>query len=214
MMSKIKSSGIANVKITLGIIIAVVLIIVFACEQKEATNLPSDQDDYQSLQVTLLNRDQDALFRFKGNDETLKRIRDVFLNSKEFGLESDSLGNLLLVKKAMKEEPAMSKGQVFFVVEEMPEFPGGVSALRQYITNSVDYPVVAQEKGIQGKVYVTFIVSKDGTVTDARIARGVDPALDREALRVVYSLPKWKPGYQRGKAVNVSYTVPINFALE
>ena len=87
-------------------------------------------------------------------------------------------------------------------------------ALRTYIANAIKYPVIAQENGIQGKVYVTFVVGKDGSVSDAKIARGVDPSLDKEALRVVNTLPKWKPGKQRGKPVNVSYTVPINFVLQ
>jgi protein TonB len=87
-------------------------------------------------------------------------------------------------------------------------------ALRQYMARAVKYPDDAVKKGIQGKVYVTFVVSKDGTVADAKIARGVDPSLDTEALRVVNNLPKWKPGKQKGQAVNVSYTVPINFKLQ
>ncbi len=113
-----------------------------------------------------------------------------------------------------KEEEEEEETQVFFIVEDMPEFPGGEMALRTYIANAIKYPVIAQENGIQGKVYVTFVVSKDGSVTNASIARGVDPSLDKEALRVVNSLPKWKPGKQRGKPVNVSYTVPINFVLQ
>jgi protein TonB len=100
------------------------------------------------------------------------------------------------------------------VVEEMPEFPGGVTALRKYLAESVKYPVIAQENGIQGKVYVNFVVNKDGSVSNAKIARGVDPSLDQEALRVVSTLPKWKPGKQRGQPVRVSYTVPINFQLQ
>lgn len=112
------------------------------------------------------------------------------------------------------EEEEEEEAQVFFIVEDMPEFPGGDLALRKYIANSIKYPVIAQENGIQGKVYVTFVVGKDGKVTNARIARGVDPSLDKEALRVVNALPTWKPGKQRGKPVNVSYTVPINFVLQ
>ena len=104
--------------------------------------------------------------------------------------------------------------QVFFIVEEMPEFPGGDLALRKYIAQSVKYPVIAQENGIQGKVYVNFVVNEKGEVTQARIARGVDPSLDKEALRVINSLPRWKPGKQSGKPVKVSYTVPINFQLQ
>ncbi len=112
------------------------------------------------------------------------------------------------------EEEEADEAEVFFIVEDMPEFPGGDLALRKYIANAIKYPVIAQENGIQGKVYVTFVVGKDGKVANARIARGVDPSLDKEALRVVNSLPTWKPGKQRGKPVNVSYTVPINFVLQ
>jgi protein TonB len=118
------------------------------------------------------------------------------------------------VISAPKEEEEESTAEVFFIVEDMPEFPGGEAALRAYIANSIKYPVIAQENGIQGKVYVTFVVGKDGSVSNATIARGVDPSLDKEAIRVVNALPKWKPGKQRGKPVNVSYTVPINFVLQ
>jgi protein TonB len=99
-------------------------------------------------------------------------------------------------------------------VEDMPEFPGGELELRKFIANNIEYPKAAQENGIQGKVYVTFVVDKNGEIANAKIARGVDPTLDQEALRVVNSLPKWIPGKQRGQKVNVSYTVPINFALQ
>ena len=117
------------------------------------------------------------------------------------------------VVETKKEEEAEEQ-QVFFIVEDMPEFPGGELALRKYIANAIKYPVIAQENGIQGKVYVTFVVGKDGSIQDARVARGVDPSLDKEALRVVNTLPKWKPGKQRGQPVRVSYTVPINFVLQ
>ncbi|MBN1821860.1 MAG: energy transducer TonB [Prolixibacteraceae bacterium] len=113
-----------------------------------------------------------------------------------------------------EEEEEEEEAKVFFIVEEMPEFPGGELALRKYISNSIKYPVIAQENGIQGKVYVTFVVDTDGGISNATVARGVDPSLDKEALRVVNALPKWKPGKQRGKPVRVSYTVPINFVLQ
>ena len=111
------------------------------------------------------------------------------------------------VKEVEEENP------VFFIVEEMPEFPGGDAALIAYIAQSVKYPQIAQENGIQGKVYVNFVVGKDGSISNVKIARGVDPSLDKEAIRVVTALPKWKPGKQGGKPVRVSYTVPINFVL-
>jgi periplasmic protein TonB len=133
----------------------------------------------------------------------------------EINTEADehTLINVAPVISAQPEEEE-EEAQVFFIVEDMPEFPGGEMALRTYIANAIKYPVIAQENGIQGKVYVTFVVGKDGSVSNASIARGVDPSIDKEALRVVNTLPKWKPGKQRGKPVNVSYTVPINFVLQ
>lgn len=104
-------------------------------------------------------------------------------------------------------------GQVFNIVEEMPEYPGGEKALRSFIATNIKYPVPAQEKGIQGVVYVKFIVDTDGSVIESGIARGVDPILDNEALRVVHLLPKWKPGKQKGEAVKVNYTIPVSFVL-
>ncbi|NDV56243.1 M56 family peptidase [Parabacteroides sp. 52] len=103
---------------------------------------------------------------------------------------------------------------VFTVVEEMPSFPGGDQALLDYIKNTVRYPVTAQENGIQGRVTVSFVVNKDGAVSDAAVSRGVDPSLDKEAVRVVNSMSPWKPGKQRNKPVRVKYTVPIQFRLQ
>lgn len=111
-------------------------------------------------------------------------------------------------------ENVPTENQVFYIVEDMPDFPGGEAALRNQIAKSVKYPQSARENGIQGRVYVQFIVSADGSVRNATIARGVDPLLDQEALRVVRGLPLWIPGKQRGKTVDVSYTVPINFMLQ
>jgi len=109
---------------------------------------------------------------------------------------------------------AVDPNQVFVVVEKMPEFPGGLKALNKFINSSLKYPVKSAEKKIQGKVYVRFIIGKDGSVESPEIERSVDPDLDAEALRVVGSLPKWKPGMLFGKPVRVSYIVPINFQLQ
>jgi len=96
----------------------------------------------------------------------------------------------------------------------MPEYPGGLLALRTFLASNVKYPTEAAKKGIHGKVYVNFVVEKDGTVGLVKIARSVDPSLDAEAIRVVKLLTNWKPGKQKGKDVRVSFTVPIQFALE
>ena len=111
------------------------------------------------------------------------------------------------------EEEDTEDAPVFFIVEEMPEFPGGNAALNKYLA-SVKYPIIAQENGIQGRVYVSFVVNAKGNVEQVKIARGVDPNLDKAALNQVMNMPQWKPGKQRGKAVKVSYTVPINFVLQ
>tara|TARA_B100001250_G_scaffold125539_2_gene106771 strand:+ start:27270 stop:27923 length:654 start_codon:yes stop_codon:yes gene_type:complete len=106
-----------------------------------------------------------------------------------------------------------SDDEFFMVVENMPEFPGGDLGLMKYIQKNVKYPPIAKEYNITGKVYVSFIVDKSGSVTNVKIVRGVDKNLDAEALRVVKSLPKYKPGKQRGKPVRVMFTIPINFTL-
>jgi len=103
--------------------------------------------------------------------------------------------------------------EFFMVVENMPIFPGGDLGLMKYIQKHVKYPAIAKEYNITGKVYVSFIVDKSGSVTNVKIVRGVDKNLDAEAVRVVKSLPKYKPGKQRGKAVRVMFTIPINFTL-
>ena len=104
--------------------------------------------------------------------------------------------------------------QVFVVVEDMPIFPGGQIGLQKHIAKSIKYPVIAQENDITGRVFVSFVVNKFGKVENVKVVRGVDPSLDKEAIRVIKSLPKWKPGKQRGKPVKVSFTVPISFTLQ
>ena len=104
--------------------------------------------------------------------------------------------------------------KVFDVVEEMPSFPGGQGALMSYLASNIKYPVVAQGNGVQGRVIVSFVVERDGSISDVRVARSVDPSLDREAQRVVKSMPRWKPGKQNGSAVRVKYTVPVVFRLQ
>jgi len=101
----------------------------------------------------------------------------------------------------------------FAVVEEKPTFPGGDAELMGFIAKNTKYPEIAKENGIQGRVFIQFVIATDGSVTKVTLARGVDPYLDAEAIRVVKLLPKWTPGKQRGKAVPVTFVVPINFKL-
>ena len=110
-------------------------------------------------------------------------------------------------------EVNLAESPVFQVVEEMPEFPGGMSECMKFLAKNIKYPVVSQENGSQGKVIVQFVIEKDGTVTTPEIVRSIDPYLDKEALRVICLMPRWKPGMQRGQAVRVKYTVPVTFKL-
>lgn len=113
-----------------------------------------------------------------------------------------------------EEETDTIGKETYFLVEEMPEFPGGLDALGRFIGNNIRYPVFAQENGIQGKVYVTFVIEKDGRSSSYNIAKGVHPVLNEEAIRVLKLMPRWNPGKQRGKPVRVSYTVPVGFVLQ
>lgn len=113
------------------------------------------------------------------------------------------------------EEEEPDEQTIFEVVENMPEFPnGGMAGLMQYLSKNIKYPTIAQENGTQGRVTVQFVVNKDGGIVDAKVLRGVDPYLDKEAVRVIMGMPKWKPGMQRGKPVRVKYTVPVMFRLQ
>ena len=116
--------------------------------------------------------------------------------------------------KVEVEKEEVTEQTVFQVVEEMPEFPGGMQEMMKWLGMNVKYPTICQENGTQGRVIVQFVVTREGDITDAAVAKGVDPYLDAEALRVIKSMPKWKPGKQRGKEVNVKYTLPVVFRLQ
>jgi TonB family protein len=214
MISKIKSSKLANLKYALGALSLLALLLVFACEQKEKVEIDPMTTTKQDPSSVQLKIDGEKV-KLDGSEIALQQIEEILGSGQNLSLIKDSLGDVYITKKAVITTKTLDDNEeVFFVVEEMPEFPGGDVALRKFIANNVKYPESAQKNGIQGKVYVSFVVGKDGYVKNAKIVRGVDPALDAEALRVVNLQPKWKPGTQRGVAVNIQYTVPINFALQ
>ncbi len=113
-----------------------------------------------------------------------------------------------------EEEEEESAQQIFTVVEKQPEFPGGTAELMKFLSKSIKYPVIAQENGIQGRVVCSFVVNRDGSIVDIEVMRGVDPSLDKEAVRVIGTMPKWKPGEQRGKPVRVRFILPVQFRLQ
>lgn len=112
-----------------------------------------------------------------------------------------------------KEDEVKNDSTIHDIVENMPAFPGGQSALLAYISKNIDYPDKLQEKGVQGRVIVEFVVGKDGSISEAKIVRSVDPDLDKEALRVINKMPKWEPGTNKGEPVDVKFAVPVIFRL-
>ena len=112
------------------------------------------------------------------------------------------------------EEEEVQEQEIFQIVEEMPAYPGGEQKLMEFIAKGIKYPQIARETGIQGRVFVGFVIEPDGSVSNVKVLRGIGGGCDEEAMRVVKSMPKWKPGKQRGKAVRVSYMLPVNFKLQ
>ena len=112
------------------------------------------------------------------------------------------------------EEEEVEEEQIFTIVEENASFPGGIGECMKWLGKNIKYPTISQENGVQGRVIVQFVVNRDGTIVDAKVVRGVDPYLDKEALRVVNMMPKWTPGKQRGKAVRCQFTLPVQFRLQ
>ncbi|MCQ2333816.1 MAG: energy transducer TonB [Paludibacteraceae bacterium] len=141
---------------------------------------------------------------------------DKEVESVEINTEDDKNQEIVIQAPVeVKQDAEEDVDVVFVVVETMPEFPGGQQALFKYLSENVKYPVIAQENGIQGRVICQFVVNKDGAIVEVEVVRsGGDPSLDKEAVRVIKSMPKWKPGKQRGKPVRVKYTVPVNFRLQ
>lgn len=154
-------------------------------------------------------------------EDELKTQDELMKSSAAIGsfdvVGNDEGGEVLKAKEVIAQEPVKPKeeeNKVFDVVEQMPSYPGGMGALMQYLSNNIKYPVIAEENGIQGRVVCTFVVERDGSITDVRVAKSVDPSLDKEACRVIKSMPHWIPGKQNGSAVRVKYTLPVTFRLQ
>ena len=142
--------------------------------------------------------------------ERVKKVKadiDAFWNRLD-SLESNEVPDTVIQYNQPESD------RVFSVVEQMPSFPGGMGAMMQYLSSNIKYPKEAEKKGIQGRVLLSFIVQTDGSITDVRISKSVDPSLDKEAIRVVKSMPKWIPGRQNGEPVRVKYTFPVTFRLQ
>jgi TonB family protein len=220
MMSKIKSKKIAGFKILIGFVLAASLVLAFACEQKDAVK--ADLTGSTSKTITLV-ADGHSL-QVSGDSVGIEQLKAIIEKSGTYAVKKDSADAAkLLIQKitpekavaAYSEEMANDGGdKVYFKVEKMPEYPGGMAALGKFLGEKVEYPADAKKKGIEGKVFVNFLVEKDGSVTNVKVLKGVSSDLDQEARRVVSMLPKWTPGEEKGQPVRVAFTLPINFKLQ
>ena len=166
------------------------------------------QDD-STKEETLTVRFVQNRMQISGTAELIERMRPFLQGDKPATYFSKETGTIMFNKSDLPlDEP------VFYVVEEMPEFPGGEAALRKSLAENIQYPAEAKTDSIQGKVYVSFVIDKEGKVKDTKVVRGVHPLLDKEATRAVGALPAWKPGRHREQPVNVQYTVPVAFVLQ
>ena len=177
------------------LMLPLVLLFLAANSLYAAQQEPVD-DEMQMLNATVAESTQEQVQRSTDNATSPE--------SQQTGLQEQSL---------QQPPPEKKTEEIFVVVENQAEFPGGNGAMMQFLADSIRYPVSAMQKGIQGSVICNFVVMKDGTISDVQVVRGVDPTLDAEAVRVLKLMPDWKPGKQRGQAVNVRYTLPVVFRL-
>ena len=191
-------------------------------EEIQAVEAPEQE---QALPEEILNTIKDTEIQVAADNEVTEDITskdDVAESTAAAGATTFDQGtdNLEVVRTHKDEiiveekKPEPKKEEIFAAVEQMPQFPGGEAELMKYVTNHIKYPTMAAENNIQGRVVVKFVVKKDGSVGEVQVLRGKDPDLDKEAVRVVRTLPKFIPGKMNGQAVSVWFTLPINFKLQ
>lgn len=191
-------------------------------EQEEEIPEPEEEEalaeeilNTEKFTEFLVQKDEDVKEEVKSADEV--KDTSTALGSVNFDQGTDDLNIVREHKNEViveEKKPVVEETKVFTSVEQMPQFPGGEAELLKWISNHIKYPAIAMENNVQGKVVVQFVVTRDGSIGEVKIARGKDPDLDKEAMRVVKTLPKFIPGKMNGQAVNVWYTLPINFKLQ
>ena len=184
-------------------------------ELEELEQLVAEETVMNSEKFTAYEMEDDAPDQVtKTQDEVAQS--DVAIGAIDYDQGSDEAEHVLKVNEKVVDEipPAVEETKVFDVVEQMPQYKGGDQALMDYLNKSIKYPVIAEENGIQGRVVCTFVVERDGSITDVMVVRSVDPSLDKEAVRVLKAMPKWIPGKQNGSAVRVKFTLPVTFKLQ
>lgn len=188
-------------------------------ERKEPVKIEMEQKVVEKVKSSVkftapvIRKDEDVApeDELKSQDDLAKTA--VAIGSFDVKGNDEAAGEVLKAKEVIAQEKPVEE-KVFDVVEQMPQFPGGDAALFEYLSTHIKYPTIAEENGVQGRVIVTFVVERDGSITDVKVVKSVDPSLDKEASRVVAGMPKWIPGKQNGSAVRVKYTVPVTFRLQ
>ncbi|MBR5237910.1 MAG: energy transducer TonB [Paludibacteraceae bacterium] len=227
---EIKKSPKANLEdkrltfVFMGLIVALaILYTAFEWTQREITVHEADNEDFlieEEIQIDQTFQEETPPPPPEPEEvpdviEEIKIVEDD-VKTEEFNISTEDTKEAVEIKQVIIEEPEDEEDieEVFLVVEEQPEFPGGMAKLMKYFSDNVRYPVVAAENGIQGRVICQFTVWRDGSIRDIVVLRGVDKSLDKEAVRLIENMPKWKPGKQRGKEVSCKFTVPVSFRLQ
>ena len=227
---EIKKSPKANLEdkrltfIFMGLIVALaILYTAFEWTQREITVHEADNEDFlieEEIQIDQTFQEETPPPPPEPEEvpeviEEIKIVEDD-VETEEVNFSTEDTKEAVEIKQVVidEEEEEEEIEEVFLVVEEQPEFPGGMAKLMKYFSDNVRYPVVAAENGIQGRVICQFTVWRDGSIRDIVVVRGVDKSLDKEAVRLIENMPKWKPGKQRGKEVSCKFTVPVSFRLQ
>ena len=227
---EIKKSPKANLEdkrltfVFMGLIVALaILYTAFEWTQREITVHEADNEDFlieEEIQIDQTFQEETPPPPPEPEEvpdviEEIKIVEDD-VKTEEVNFSTEDTKEAVEIKQVVIEEEEEEEEieEVFLVVEEQPEFPGGMAKLMKYFSDNVRYPVVAAENGIQGRVICQFTVWRDGSIRDIVVVRGVDKSLDKEAVRLIENMPKWKPGKQRGKEVSCKFTVPVSFRLQ
>ena len=227
---EIKKSPKANLEdkrltfIFMGLIVALaILYTAFEWTQREITVHEADNEDFlieEEIQIDQTFQEETPPPPPEPEEvpdviEEIKIVEDD-VKTEEVNFSTEDTKEAVEIKQVEFEEEEEEEEieQIFLVVEEQPEFPGGMAKLMKYFSDNVRYPVVAAENGIQGRVICQFTVWRDGSIRDIVVVRGVDKSLDKEAVRLIENMPKWKTGKQRGKEVSCKFTVPVSFRLQ
>lgn len=187
-----------RIKIITAFVAVAISMFLFSCSMKKIKDIKDKFDEPEQVENGIIS--DDSLAHASEREETTPAVKSA-----------TETGEITAESSAPKK---VFTGKVYEIVEDMPAFPGGVTELMNYLSKNTHYPAATKRDGIQGRVVVSFIVEPDGSISNAKLVRSVDPCIDQEALRVVRQMPKWIPGKQNGAAVRVKYNVPVTFKLQ